>query len=110
MARTGPFTGWMRNYEAMGDSKLLKCLNELRNNKGDAANRVAGRGGLMYEHIRECEAIAADKGLIDVDAIDRNATAKDMGVLTDPMECVECGKVERHYEDDYMCRTCRDAL
>ncbi len=108
MALTGPFTGWMRNYEQMGNDKLLRSLEELKANSGDAANRVAGKGGLMFEHLRECEAVAADRGLISDREYDRNADAKAMGVLTDAMECVECGRVERHYEDDYMCRVCRD--
>jgi hypothetical protein len=109
MALTGPFSGWMRNYEAMGDAKLLRALEELRGQQGDAFGRVQNRGGMLFEHLREAEAIARSRNLTDGPGVSPDADAKTMGVLTEPMECAECGRVERHFEDDYMCRVCRNA-
>lgn len=32
------------------------------------------------------------------------------GVTTMPKECVDCGSVSPHYEGDYICQGCRDAI
>ena len=111
MALTGPFAGWMRNYEAMGNDKLQTALAQLRGQYGDAHGRVMNKNGMLFEHLREAEAVAFSRGLIQDPNRKQGATdAATMGLLTDPMECSECGRVEKHYADDYICRTCRDAV
>jgi hypothetical protein len=32
------------------------------------------------------------------------------GMVTAPHECVDCGQVKPHYESDYVCQDCRDAI
>lgn len=57
-------TNWMRNYGAMGDAKLLKCLRELEAGTGDATARVVQHDGDVDEHIAAAKAAAEAKGLV----------------------------------------------
>lgn len=107
------YAGWMRNYHAMGDDKLRNCLRELEGQYGDAYQRVQSKGGLLYEHVQEARREAKSRGWQVEGEAGSNAepvSAQAVGILTEPMECSECGRVERHYEDDYICRHCRDAM
>jgi hydroxylamine reductase (hybrid-cluster protein) len=107
------YAGWMRNYHAMGDPKLRQALDELEGQYGDAFQRVNSKGGLLYEHVQEARREAKSRGWDVKGATGSNAapvSASTVGVLTEAMECAECGRNERHYEDDYICRVCRDAL
>src|SRR4051812_41205546 len=32
------------------------------------------------------------------------------GIVTLPKECIDCGVTGVHYQDDYVCKSCRDAI
>jgi ATP-dependent DNA ligase len=51
-----------RNYGAMGDKKLLKCIDELENG-GDARERVEAKGGDPAADLEIARNIAAARGL-----------------------------------------------
>lgn len=55
---------WMRNYSAMGDTKLIDAVNSLRNGYGDAHQRVIDRGGDLAQHLNTAENEARHRGLI----------------------------------------------
>jgi hypothetical protein len=97
----------------MGDDKLRNCLRELEGQYGDAYQRVQSKGGLLFEHVQEARREAKSRGWSvegETGSSAEPVSAAAVGVLTEPMECSECGRTERHYEDDYICRICRDAM
>ena len=61
---SGP-SGRMRNYRAMGDEKLLKCLRELSAGSGDAYSRcLAGGSGDPATDLAVVEDLVAERGLV----------------------------------------------
>lgn len=98
-------TGWMRNYGAMGDAKLRRCVEEFRRGYGDAVNRVQQRGGSVEDNQAKCEYEARRKGLID-----STTTVADTHAKTEPKFCPECERKRPFYVDDYICVTCREAM
>ena len=106
------YAGWMRNYKAMNDMKLAGVIQELEGQYGDAYDRVQIKGGLLSEHLREARSVAASRGWTTSGQIAGNTTkpVEAEMPLTEPMECSACGRTERHYVDDYMCRICRKEL
>jgi hypothetical protein len=103
------YSGWMRNYKAMGDEKLRYALKELEGGYGDAFYRVQDKGGLIDEHIAEARAQARIRGMVVGDNAVIIPPAPE-GTLGEAKECSDCGKRRRHYVDDYICKDCRDAL
>lgn len=58
-------TGRMRNYGAMGDAKLLRCIGELRSQKGDAYDRcVNGGSGTPEQDLAVAQEVALERDLI----------------------------------------------
>lgn len=107
------YSGWMRNYKAMGDTKLNNALRELEGQYGDAYRRVQDHGAYVDEHIAEARAEARRRGLVVSDEVPKEmptAADKSGKPLTEAKECSDCGKKKRHYVDDYICQSCRDAL
>lgn len=102
------YSGWMRNYKAMGDEKLTYALKELEGGYGDAWYRVQDKGGLIDEHLAEARAQARIRGILDGETI--VTPIQPEGALGEAKECSDCGKRRRHYVDDYICKDCRDAL
>lgn len=54
---------WIRNYNAMGDKKLIVCIRELRAGEGAAVDRVNQQGGDVAANLRAAESAATVKGL-----------------------------------------------
>jgi hypothetical protein len=98
-------TGWMRNYGAMGDAKLMRCVREFEQGYGDAVARVEQRGGSIDDNRAKCEYEARKKGLIDSTTIIADVHAK-----TEPKFCPECERKKPFYLDDYICVGCRDSM
>lgn len=53
----------MRNYGAMGDAKLLACVDELANREGDAYDRCVSKGGDAAEDLAVARSVAQQRGL-----------------------------------------------
>lgn len=62
--RRTPVGGWVRNYSAMGDAKLLGVIADLEGGRGDAAMRVAQKGGDMALNLAKAKAVARERKLI----------------------------------------------
>jgi hypothetical protein len=98
-------TGWMRNYGAMGDVKLMRCVREFERGYGDAVARVEQRGGSIEDNRAKCEYEALKKGLISSTNVVADTQAK-----TEPRFCPECERKRAFYLDDYICVNCRDGM
>jgi ATP-dependent DNA ligase len=59
----------MRNYRAMGEAKLARCLTELRQREGDAFDRVIAKDEDVASHLSAAEAAASQKGIEVVESI-----------------------------------------
>jgi hypothetical protein len=55
---------WTRNYGAMGDEKLLRCIGELRSRSGDAFERVLAHAADRDVHLAAAEKAAEGRGLL----------------------------------------------
>ena len=55
---------WARNYDAMGDTKLLRCIDELRERSGDAFDRVLAHAADPDAHLAAAERVARERGLL----------------------------------------------
>lgn len=53
-----------RNYAAMGEAKLLDCLEDLRAGEGPAVEKALSAGATLDAELAKAEAAAAAKGLI----------------------------------------------
>lgn len=99
--------GWLRNYGAMKDSKLMKTIKELES--GDtwttAVKRVIDHDGDLGENRTKAEYEARKRGLIDT-----NFVAENTAVMTEKKFCPECEKDNKFYLDDYVCHKCRDTV
>lgn len=104
--RTMSTTTWMRNYSAMGDAKLMRCVREFAQGYGDAVSRVEQRGGSVEDNRAKCEYTARQRGLID----SMNAPVEGTSVKTEPRFCPECERKKPFYLDDYVCVNCRDGM
>lgn len=100
-----PTTNWMRNYGAMGDNKLMRCVAEFQSGYGDAVQRVMTRGGSVEDNRTKCEYEARKRGLID-----SNFIAEDTKVKTEAKFCPECERKKPFWLDDYICIGCRDGI
>lgn len=98
-------TGWMRNYHAMNDDKLMRCVREFENGYGDAVNRVQLRNGSVDDNRAKCEYEARQRGLIDAAYVANDTQAK-----TEPRFCPSCERKRAFYLDDYMCVNCREDM
>lgn len=54
----------MRNYDAMNDAKLLRCLTELRDCSGAAYERCVAKGGDPANDLREAEDLVRGRGFL----------------------------------------------
>lgn len=99
--------GWLRNYGAMGDRKLLRTIEELASGDTytEAVKRVIVKGGSIDENRTKAEYEARKKGLID-----SNFIAIGTNVMTEKKFCPECEKSRKFYLDDYICHECRDEI
>lgn len=52
-----------RNYRAMGDKKLLACIQQLRDGSGDAYDRCVGQGCDPFADLDRARQAAHDRGL-----------------------------------------------
>jgi hypothetical protein len=95
-------TGWLRNYGAMGDEKLLRTLKQFESGYGEAVNRVNDKGGDMGENHTKASYEARKRGLID-----SNYVAPDTEILTEAKFCPECERKRKFILDDYICKECR---
>lgn len=98
-------TAWMRNYNAMGDAKLMRCVKEFERGYGDAVARVEQRAGSIEDNRTKCEYVARRRGLIE-----SNFVADDSNVKTEARFCPECERKKPFYLDDYICANCRDGM
>lgn len=57
-------SGRMRNYGAMKDPKLLKCVSELEAGSGEAYERALNGSGQPAEDLRVARGIANERGLL----------------------------------------------
>jgi ATP-dependent DNA ligase len=57
-------TKWMRNYRAMGDTKLAAAVEQLRARSGDAYERCVAQDGDYDAHLQRAENEARRRGLI----------------------------------------------
>jgi ATP-dependent DNA ligase len=55
---------WLRNYAAMGDAKLLRCIKQLEEGSGEAVDRVESNGGSVELNLERARDVARGKGLI----------------------------------------------
>lgn len=62
--RTPAAGSWVRNYGAMGDTKLLDCISELELGIGDATHRVTQKSGDVQHNLARAKEAARSKGLI----------------------------------------------
>lgn len=102
---------WMRNYGAMGDDKLARCIKELERGINDptfaayddAYDRCIDKGGNPTDHLYTARYHAQKRGV---------AGHVDVAAPSGPIQmCPECNKKGEFYDDmDYICRKCRDAL
>lgn len=53
----------MRNYAAMSDAKLLRCVDELANGEGDAYERCASKGGDPQADLAAARSVARERGI-----------------------------------------------
>lgn len=53
----------MRNYAAMADAKLLRCIDELANGEGDAYERCASKGGDPQADLEVARQAARERGI-----------------------------------------------
>jgi hypothetical protein len=97
--------GWLRNYGAMNDDKLLRTIKEFQSGYGTAITRVQDKGGDMDENRAKAEYEARRRGLIDDNFMPPEGTE----VFTEARFCPECEKKKPFRLDDYICRLCRDA-
>jgi ATP-dependent DNA ligase len=63
-SKRSPTGGWVRNYGAMKDAKLLSVISELEKRIGDATLRVAQNKGDMDLNLAKAKAVARGRGLI----------------------------------------------
>lgn len=63
-ANTGGATGTMRNYGAMGATKLLACIADLERGEGDAYERALTGSGQPAADLVRAREVARGKGLI----------------------------------------------
>lgn len=94
---------WLRNYGAMKDDKLLRCVAEFQRGYGDAVNRVNQRNGSLDDNRAKCEYEARRRGLIDTNFM----PAEGAQVFTEAKFCPECERKKPFHLDDYICRDCR---
>lgn len=52
---------WIRNYNAMGEAKLRRCIAELQAGRGDAVDRVKQNGGDVDANLRAAETALHNK-------------------------------------------------
>lgn len=65
-AKASTGSGRTRNYGAMGDEKLLRCLNELSEGEGDAYDRcLNGGSGDPAADLALVEDLVAERGLVN---------------------------------------------
>lgn len=97
--------GWMRNYTAMGDGKLLGCIEELAGGYGDAVNRVNGKGGSVPDNLAKARHVARSRGLIT----SSYTPVENTEAITEKKFCPACERQKPFLIDDYICRDCRQA-
>jgi hypothetical protein len=100
-----PTTNWMRNYGAMADPKLRRCVTEFERGYGDAVNRVVQRGGSLEDNRTKCEYEARKRGMIETSYV-----GEDTNVKTEARFCPECETKKPFYLDDYICVNCRESM
>lgn len=98
-------TGWMRNYSAMGDGKLMSAVEDFRRGYGPAVDRVEAKGGSIEDNQAKCEWTARSRGLIDEVTPITGTSAK-----TPPKFCPSCERTKAFYIDDYICVSCREDM
>lgn len=97
----------MRNYGAMSDEKLMRCVAQLQAGSGEAVIRVqtAKNPGSLDDNRTKAEYEARKRGLID-----SNFVADGSKIKTESKFCPECEKKKPFWLDDYICVGCRDDL
>lgn len=98
--------GWLRNYGAMADAKLIRSVKELQRGYGEACRRVDDKGGVHAENLAKAEYEARKRGLID----STSKVAAGTAVFTEAKFCPECEKKRKFYLDDYVCKECRETI
>lgn len=100
-------SGWMRNYGAMGDPKLIGACNDFKRGYGDAVNRVEQRGGSVDDNRAKCEYEARKRGLLQGDVF---VPSDGTEAITEPKFCPSCERKKAFMLDDYICRDCRKVM
>lgn len=71
-------------------------------------DRMEGNTGLPYDQWQGKHFAGAAAMYKNV--VKKYGASVENGVTTMPKECIDCGNVNVHYQDDYVCKTCRDAI
>lgn len=71
-------------------------------------DRIEGNTGIPYDQW-EGKHFAGSAAMYK-NVIKKYGASIENGVMTAPHECVDCGDTKQHYQDDYVCKDCRDAI
>jgi hypothetical protein len=71
-------------------------------------DRMEGNTGLPYDQWQGKHFAGAAAMYKNV--VKKYGTSVENGVLTVPKDCIDCGQVNQHYQNDYVCKSCRDAI
>ena len=99
--------GWLRNYGAMGDEKLMRTVEQFDKGYGEAVNRVRAKGGDMDENMAKCRYEARKRGLLEYGS---DTLPEGTVVYTAAQFCPECEKKKKFVIDDYICHECREII
>ena len=71
-------------------------------------DRIEGNTGVPYDQW-EGKHFAGSAAMYK-NVVKKYAGSIEKGVMTVPKECLDCGQMQQHYADDYVCKDCRDAI
>lgn len=115
--------GRIRNYRAMGNTKLMTACADLARNCGEAYDRCLASGsGEPFRDLLVATEAAVERNLFSPERRTEILTAWRQGASEDSgwdspsspsldeQECASCGLVRPHESDDFRCIYCRQAV